>query len=216
MTLREATRRVGVAPNAAYRHFTSQHDLLLRGSFRRPVGNCSVDGNGTVDDRPGILSDRVAKASLRAIGTGYLRFARAEPGLFRTAFGTAPRPGDKSQPDQVGNSGLDPFQLLGSALDRMQAAGVLPPARRVGCRISGLVGSAWACHAGHRWPVATAEQPADRRHHSPPAGDGRGWPLGACRQRVVALRSAKQILYRECSRKNRSISRVASGPRGSV
>ena len=31
-----------------------------------------------------------ARASLRAVGTGYLRFAQAEAGLFRTAF-AAPR-----------------------------------------------------------------------------------------------------------------------------
>ena len=29
VTLREATRRAGVAPNAAYRHFASQQALLL-------------------------------------------------------------------------------------------------------------------------------------------------------------------------------------------
>src|ERR1700722_7960824 len=33
---------------------------------------------------------------------------------------------------KTGKSGLDPFQLLGAALDRLVAAGVLPPERRPG------------------------------------------------------------------------------------
>jgi AcrR family transcriptional regulator len=132
VTLREATRRVGVAPNAAYRHFTSQRDLLyaVRSAALSAMAVSMESDLSTI--APKLSTTEAAKASLRAIGTGYLRFARAEPGLFRTAFGTAPRSGDKAQPDQVGNSGLDPFQLLGSALDRMQAARVLPSARRAG------------------------------------------------------------------------------------
>jgi hypothetical protein len=73
-----------------------------------------------------------ARANLRAIGTGYLRFARTEPGLFRTAFGTGPQLEGSSNTDQAGTAGLDPFQLLSLALDRMQEANVLPSERRVG------------------------------------------------------------------------------------
>ena len=73
-----------------------------------------------------------AKASLRAVGIGYLRFARTEPGLFRTAFGTGPQPDGASRAGQAGNTGLNPFQLLSLALDRMEASAVLPAERRVG------------------------------------------------------------------------------------
>lgn len=37
-----------------------------------------------------------------------------------------------ADPDKAGDSGLNPFQLLGAALDRMTAAGVLPAERRPG------------------------------------------------------------------------------------
>ena len=47
--------------------------------------------------------------------------------LRRPRFGPA-----AANPETAGNSGLDPFQLLGSALDRMVAAGVLLAARRPG------------------------------------------------------------------------------------
>ena len=73
-----------------------------------------------------------ARASLRAIGTAYLRFAQNEPGLFRTAFAV---PGDAettTNPAKAGNSGLNPFPAAGRALDRLVEAGVLPAERRPG------------------------------------------------------------------------------------
>jgi len=70
-----------------------------------------------------------ARASLRAIGSGYLFFARTEPGLFRTAFG-APVQGRAGPPEPAGHTGLDPFQMLGAALDAMVAVNVLPSERR--------------------------------------------------------------------------------------
>ena len=73
-----------------------------------------------------------ARASLRAVGAGYLRFAQAEPGLFRTAFALSEEGVDTPDPAMAGDSGLNPFQLLGAALDRMVQAGVLPAERRPG------------------------------------------------------------------------------------
>jgi hypothetical protein len=74
----------------------------------------------------------LARASLRAIGLGYLNFALSETGLFRTIFAVPydwPSPPD---PAKAGATGLNPFQLLGVALDRMVAADVLPKERRLG------------------------------------------------------------------------------------
>jgi AcrR family transcriptional regulator len=132
VTLREATRRAGVVPNAAYRHFTSQRDLLqaVRSAALSAIAVSMELELSAI--RPDLSEVASAKASVRAVGTGYLRFARAEPGLFRTAFGTAPLPGKTANPEQAGNTGLNPFQLLNSALDRMAAARVLPPERRPG------------------------------------------------------------------------------------
>ncbi|MNT86645.1 hypothetical protein D3C72_2269580 [compost metagenome] len=39
---------------------------------------------------------------------------------------------DDADPAKAGNSGLNPFQLLGAALDKLVEAGVLPPERRPG------------------------------------------------------------------------------------
>ena len=137
VTLREATRRAGVVPNAAYRHFTSQQNLLhaVRSAALSSLAMAMESELSTIaaDLSPAAF----AKASLRAIGRGYLRFARAESGLFRTAFGTGPQPDSAGpdtapNPDQAGRSGLNPFELLTLALDRMEAANVLLPERRDG------------------------------------------------------------------------------------
>ena len=74
----------------------------------------------------------LARDSLRAVGTAYLRFAERETGLFRTAFSVPDDPETVRDPDMAGKSGLNPFQLLGAALDRLAEAGVLPSERRPG------------------------------------------------------------------------------------
>jgi hypothetical protein len=75
---------------------------------------------------------QVARATLRAVGTGYLKFALTETGLFRTAFSVPDSVEADADPAKTGSSGLNPFQLLGSALDMMVKAGVLPPKQRPG------------------------------------------------------------------------------------
>jgi AcrR family transcriptional regulator len=132
VVLREATRRAGVVPNAAYRHFASRHDLLaaVRAAALSRMAIAMEKELGRV--RPGPDAADFARASLRAIGTAYLRFAQAEPGLFHTAFATPAMTVPAAGPPTTGKSGLSPFQLLGVALDRMADAGLLPPHRRAG------------------------------------------------------------------------------------
>jgi hypothetical protein len=66
------------------------------------------------------------------VGTGYLRFAREEPGLFRTAFSASENLRSAASPARAGEGGLTPFQLLEAALDGLVEAGVLPRKRRPG------------------------------------------------------------------------------------
>jgi AcrR family transcriptional regulator len=132
VVLREATRRAGVAPNAAYRHFSSHSDLLqaVRANALSSLAvamESEIAGIRRIKDR-----GDVARATLRAVGTGYLRFALAESGLFRTAFTVPDNVEDDIDTAKAGNSGLNPFQLLTSALDLMVEAGVLPKQRRPG------------------------------------------------------------------------------------
>lgn len=131
VVLREATRRAGVVPNAAYRHFANRNALLqaVRGAALSAVAGAMEDDFAALC--PASLSPAaMARASLRAVGSGYVRFAVTEPGLFRTAFSLPVPP--ESGADAGPRSGLNPFQLLGAALDRMVQAGVLPRERRPG------------------------------------------------------------------------------------
>ena len=132
VVLREATRRVGVVPNAAYRHFASRQDLLeaVRSAALSELANAMEEEIAKV--RRVKSPEEAARATLRAVGTGYLRFAFTETGLFRTAFATPELLGFTGDPARKGKSGLDPLETLGSALDKLVATGLLPPERRPG------------------------------------------------------------------------------------
>ncbi|NDP40300.1 MAG: TetR/AcrR family transcriptional regulator [Rhodoferax sp.] len=133
VVLREATRRAGVAPNAAYRHFASRQALLqaVRAAALSALAQAMENELAAL---PATLSPAdLARASVRAVGTGYLRFAQRETGLFRTAFAAS----DKflqvtPELPTAGPGGLNPFELLGAALDKLVQAGVMPPERRPG------------------------------------------------------------------------------------
>lgn len=130
IVLREATRRAGVVPNAAYRHFASRQDLLeaVRSAALSELAKAMEAELSKI--RRFKAAEEAARANLRAVGTGYLRFALAETGLFRTAFATPELLGFTGDPARKGQSGLDPFELLSAALDKFVAAGLLPPERR--------------------------------------------------------------------------------------
>jgi AcrR family transcriptional regulator len=122
VVLREVTRKVGVVPNAAYRHFADRDALLaaVRDEAVRQLAGRMAAGMGKV--RPGPHTPTGARLRLRAVGQAYLEFARAEPGLFDTAFAV---------PDHPGGQGT-PLGLLQGGLDNLVGAGVLGSARRPG------------------------------------------------------------------------------------
>ena len=132
VVLRAATRTAGVAPNAAYRHFADRDALLgavslhaqaqVAAAMERELAQ--VPAEGDVLDR--------ARAAVRAVGAGYLRFARAEPGLFRAAFSVNDDLRHAADPAGRGPGGRTPFELLGDALDGLVAAGGLPEEHRRG------------------------------------------------------------------------------------
>src|SRR3954468_20323193 len=85
VVLREATRRVGVSPNAAYRHF-SDRDALLSAVSDAALAKLATSIDALFDGIPSGSPELIARAQLRAVGTGYVAFALDEPGLFRTTF----------------------------------------------------------------------------------------------------------------------------------
>ncbi|MCW7538077.1 TetR/AcrR family transcriptional regulator [Aquabacterium sp. A7-Y] len=132
VVLREATRRAGVVPNAAYRHFANRDELLqaVRAASLAALAR-AMEAELAALPAAGSAKSR-AHAQLRAVGAAYLRFARAEPGLFRTAFSVSDETPGAAHPAKAGAGGLNPFQLLGAALDALVEAGALPAERRPG------------------------------------------------------------------------------------
>ena len=131
VVLREATRMVGVVPNAAYRHFADRDELLAAvctAAMRALAGRMAA---GVARVRGKYGDPAAARRRLGAIGTAYLEFAREEPGLFATAF-ALPQQHAYGAPD--GGTGQDrtPLGHLRTALDELVDAGVLPRERRDG------------------------------------------------------------------------------------
>ena len=131
VVLREATRMVGVVPNAAYRHFADRDELLAAvcAAAMRELADRMAASVARVRGRRG--DPGPARARLRAIGLAYLEFAREEPGLFATAF---------ALPQQHAYGGADngtgpertPLDQLRIVLDELVDAGVLDRPRRDG------------------------------------------------------------------------------------
>ncbi len=131
VVLREATRMVGVVPNAAYRHFADRDELLAAvcAAALRELAHRMAAGVARVRGRHG--DPAAARRRLNAIGTAYLEFAREEPGLFAAAFALPQRhaydaPGDGTGQDRM------PLDQLRTVLDELVDAGVLDRRRRPG------------------------------------------------------------------------------------
>ncbi|MEE1942131.1 TetR/AcrR family transcriptional regulator [Streptomyces sp. TRM 70361] len=178
VVLRAAARRVGVSPTAAYRHFTGQGDLLravkargqrwLADTMEEVAGELARDAGG---------AGAAAEERIRAMGLGYLRFALAEPGLFRAAFCRLPLPeeeegregearGEVAGGGAGGAGGFGPdgprdaraasaYGLLGEALDALAATGRMPAGRRPGAEFA-----AWS--AVHGLAVLILDGPLSR------------------------------------------------------
>jgi AcrR family transcriptional regulator len=123
IVLREAARRVGVSPNAAYRHFADLIDLVdavarqglteLATAMQREITKQRLTGDAATD----------ARAYMRATGRAYVDFALTQSGLFRTAFGRQHRLYSK---ETMGQDWCSPQDLLNEGLLRLVAAGLLP------------------------------------------------------------------------------------------
>jgi AcrR family transcriptional regulator len=131
VVLREATRMVGVVPNAAYRHFADRDELLAAvctAAMRELADRMAADV-ARVRGQHG--DPDAARLRLGAIGTAYLEFAREEPGLFATAFALPHQHAYGAADDGTGQD-RTPLGQLRTALDELVDVGVLHQQRRDG------------------------------------------------------------------------------------
>jgi len=131
VVLREATRIVGVVPNAAYRHFAGRDELLAAvcAAAMGELADRMAAGVARVRGKYGDAA--AAQRRLGAIGAEYLRFAREEPGLFATAF-ALPQQHTYGVPDERTGRDRSPLGQLRTVLDELADSGVLPRQRRDG------------------------------------------------------------------------------------
>jgi AcrR family transcriptional regulator len=124
VVLREAARQVGVSPTAAYRHFANHGDLIqevkerCQGALAEYM-DAEIAATPPADD-PKIEAIR----RLRALGLGYIRFALAEPGLFRTAFWHTDPPRDQP-PEQPEQWESPAYTKLTAILDELTQLGLI-------------------------------------------------------------------------------------------
>lgn len=143
MVVREASRRVGVSHNAAYRHFADR-DILLKEVCERSMTRLALLIEQRVAEVPHSPEPAtLERLRLAATGAAYIEFALTEPGWFRTAFAVPPSLQHFGPGEGAGESGLNPFELLGARLDALVNAGALTPERRPGAEIP-----AWAAVHG--------------------------------------------------------------------
>jgi AcrR family transcriptional regulator len=126
VVLREAARQVGVSATAAYRHFAGHGDLIHEVKERCQAA-LAEHMRAEVDASPPCADPRdEAVRRLRALGQGYIRFALAEPGLFRTAFCHA----ETSREQHRDMMESPAFAMLSSVLDELTSLGLIEPADR--------------------------------------------------------------------------------------
>ena len=79
LSLREVARRAGVSPTAVYRHFPDKAALVgaLAGEAVKRLGEAQRDAAAAVGG---------GRAGFTATGRAYVRFALANPGLFRLTY----------------------------------------------------------------------------------------------------------------------------------
>lgn len=121
IVLREVTRRAGVTPRAAYRHFADR-DALVRAVAQRALARLAA----AIEERMRAAGEPDGMAMLQAVGESYIAFALDEPGLFDVAFFAMDDMVNSGAPESAAACGLSPFQLLESALETLVREGRLP------------------------------------------------------------------------------------------
>ena len=146
--LRDVQRMAGVSNSAAYRHYADR-DALLAAVTEYAVTRLA----DAMVARINAVANRGPKAiralgRLRATGQGYIDFALAEPGLFRTAFAHSGS-GRSGHTRQTDSADPDRFPKPPSFPDPDRVH------RRSGCRRRGLRPTAATASTRRRGPPYT-------------------------------------------------------------
>jgi AcrR family transcriptional regulator len=164
VTIRAAARQVGVTPTATYRHFASQSELLHAAKHEALDRMTATILALLTEPDPEADPVTVVLDRLVAAGRGYVQFAMAQPGLFRTAFcrggGGEGDEGDEMDPAEA-LAAAPPYAFLSQVLDDLVEVGWLDPSHREGAEMA-----AWSTVHGLSMLMLDgpcADMPADER-----------------------------------------------------
>ena len=117
-SLRELARRVGVTANASYRHFANKDALLqaLASEGFRRLSAAQRDAESRVADPEKLLAG----------GRSYIRFAHANPALFRLMFSVIPA---HRRDQELREASRAAFETLRAAVARGWPGGAPDPER---------------------------------------------------------------------------------------
>jgi AcrR family transcriptional regulator len=126
VVLREAARQVGVSATAAYRHFANHLDLIHAVKEQAQAMLTEYMREEVAGVEPSDDPAEAALRRLRALGAGYVHFALAEPGLFRTAFCRT----DKPDAPRFDILTAQAYQLLSATVEGLAEQGLIGPQAR--------------------------------------------------------------------------------------
>lgn len=130
----EAARRAGVSSAAPYKHFKDRHEIL------RGVVSEAMDRLRAAMEAGAAAHPKGSLEAVAAVGQAYVRFARAEPGVFRLVFGLTE--GHEDAPDLL-EKGQGCFGVVvGTVANRIG----LPPTSAVVLRLAYIL---WSFVHGH-------------------------------------------------------------------
>lgn len=132
VTLREASRRLGVSHNAAYRHYADR-DALVDAVAGYGFGALATAVQAEIAKLPPGEPGPSALARLYALGHGYVTYAIRNPGLYRTMFAAKTTVAQRPRPERPGEAfepELDPFGILIATLDDLVETGVMTAEQR--------------------------------------------------------------------------------------
>jgi len=158
LSLREVARQVGVSPTAVYRHFPNKQSLLY--------ALCKHGADGLYEAQAAAMKAAGGgPAGFAATGQAYVRYALANPALFRLLMTTKP-PAEMLNPDET---------YVYSAMDllRRNVAALLPPDASPDLR-KAAVTLAWSQVHGMAMLMLDGQLPADEKLIS---AIGRGSPF---------------------------------------
>lgn len=121
LSLRKASRDLGVSPGAAYRHFDTK-DVLMRAVAMKGFDQLAEAFETAVPFDSDAVDAADAQARFVRLGTAYVTFAAANHGLWRLMFGP-----HGMRPENAEQDRATTYDWLGKVLSELAQFGVISP-----------------------------------------------------------------------------------------